>query len=245
MMKPHLLFFDLDGTLLFHGVVREEVREALRLVRERGHRVILNTGRSLAFVPPIVYELPFDGMICGASYVEYEGKVLLNRAIPVNLLYETVSYAIKSGVPICLEGVSKVYATVDGSDFENIAPYYQKILPTLYDITKMTVWRPISEEEAKILGRRFYLIRHETYTEIMMKGMTKGTGIAVIASHLGIPMERTVAFGDSLNDVYMLRDAGIAAVMKGAPDEVLALADWVATEEETGVAELLHKHFLQ
>ena len=73
MMKPHLLFFDLDGTLLFHGVVRGEVREALRLVRGRGHRVILNTGRSLAFVPPIAYELPLDGMICGASYVEYEG----------------------------------------------------------------------------------------------------------------------------------------------------------------------------
>ena len=27
-------------------------------------------------------------------------------------------------------------------------------------------------------------------------------------------------------------------------DEVLALADWIATEDETGVAELLHKHFL-
>ncbi len=244
IMKPHLLFFDLDGTLLFHGVVREEVREALRLVRERGHRVILNTGRSLAFVPPIAYELPLDGMVCGAGYVEYGGEILLNRTVPLNLLYETVEYAIQDGIPLCLEGLTAVYATVPSDTFLNIAPDYRRLVPTLDDITKLTVWRPITDEEAKVFGRRFDLIRHATYTELLMPGLTKGTAIALIAKHLGVPMEQTVAFGDSLNDVYMLRDAGIAAVMKGAPDEVLALADWVATEDETGVAELLHKHFL-
>ncbi len=244
MIKPRLLFFDLDDTLLFRGVIREEVREALRLAQAYGHRILLNTGRSKAFVPPIAYEIPWDGMVCGTSYVEYRGEIIFNRCIPMNLLFETVEYGIQSGVPLCLEGVTGVYATVPNENFVNIAPNYRSILPTLHDISKLTVWRPISEEEAKVLSRRFDLIRHATYTEILMKGFSKGTGLAIVAAHEGIPMERTVAFGDSLNDLGMLRDAGIAAVMKNAPDEVHAVADWIATEDETGVAELIRRYLL-
>jgi len=243
-IKQHLVFFDLDDTLLFHGVIREEVREALRAAQAYGHKILLNTGRSKGFLPPVVYEIPWDGMICGTTYVELGGEVLLDRNVPVNLLFETVEYGMQCDVPLCLEGITGVYATVPNEHFINIAPNYRAIVPTLRDISKLTVWRPITEEEAKVLSRRFDLIRHATYTEILPKGFSKGTGIAIVAASEGIPMERTVAFGDSLNDLGMLRTAGFAAVMKNAPAEVHAVADWIATEEETGVAELILQHLL-
>ena len=102
----------------------------------------------------------------------------------------------------------------------------------------------MGKEAAQLMSRYFDTVRLPTYTEALQRGITKATGIEVVARHEGIPLERTVAFGDSLNDLGMLRCAGIGCVMADAPPELMALADFVAIEETTGVAELLRLHFL-
>lgn len=45
----YLMFFDLDGTLLFDGTIDNAVKKALNAAKNAGHRIILNTGRRWAF----------------------------------------------------------------------------------------------------------------------------------------------------------------------------------------------------
>ncbi|MFB5674386.1 Cof-type HAD-IIB family hydrolase [Paenibacillus terreus] len=66
---------------------------------------------------------------------------------------------------------------------------------------------------------------------------SKGNALAYLASHLGIPMEDTVAIGDSYNDISMLTSAGKGIAMGNAHDEIKALCDDVTlTNIENGVA---------
>lgn len=240
----YLLFFDLDGTILFHNRIESSVRSALIRAKEKGHRIILNTGRSKAFLPDVIDTIPWDGLVCGTSYVEYHGQVLFNHPVPTDLLRIAVTYCVENKLPLRLEGVSSVYTTSPYDPFPNICDHYQDILPTLTDISKLTILQPISKYDVTFLQPYFDLVCLPTYTEALQIGITKATGITVIADYEHLPMAQTVAFGDSLNDLDMMKQAGLAAVMRSAPPELTAIADMQATEAETGVDELLTRYFL-
>ena len=70
--------------------------------------------------------------------------------------------------------------------------------------------------------------------------MTKGTGLAFVAAHLGFGPEETVAFGDGENDVELLEWAGYGVAVANAHARVLELADHVCPSvDEEGVAAVL------
>jgi len=56
-------------------------------------------------------------------------------------------------------------------------------------------------------------------------GVSKGTALAWLARHHGVKIEQTVAVGDWLNDIPMLRAAGRSFCMAQAPAEVVEAAD--------------------
>jgi len=81
---------------------------------------------------------------------------------------------------------------------------------------------------------------------ITATGGTKEEGLAVLAAHLGIPMEDVLALGDAESDTGMIRAAGVGVGMAGAPAEVRAAADWVAPPAgECGVAAAVERFVLR
>ena len=70
----------------------------------------------------------------------------------------------------------------------------------------------------------------------------KGVALRQLAEYLGVPMSATMAVGDGLNDLTMLREAGIGVAMANACDEAKAAAD-VITEscDEDGVARAIER----
>lgn len=55
-------------------------------------------------------------------------------------------------------------------------------------------------------------------------GVTKGTAISFLQEYLGVTPEETCTFGDNLNDIEMLREAGTSYAVSNARSEVLAAA---------------------
>ena len=73
--------------------------------------------------------------------------------------------------------------------------------------------------------------------ELNWKDANKGQALLALADTLGVSHEKTIAFGDGLNDVSMLRAAGVGIAMDNAEDEIKNAADWVtASCDEDGVA---------
>ena len=82
--------------------------------------------------------------------------------------------------------------------------------------------------------------------EVTATNISKGRGLNILAEHLGIPVEKTIAFGDSTNDMKLLKEAQIAVAMGNCEvEELKEEADIIApTNENDGVAEILKELLL-
>ncbi len=81
--------------------------------------------------------------------------------------------------------------------------------------------------------------------EIHSPTATKWSALSWLLERLQIPAERVIAIGDDVNDVPMLRGAGLSFAMANAQPEVKAVADRVTTgsNDEDGVLHALRSVF--
>ena len=80
--------------------------------------------------------------------------------------------------------------------------------------------------------------------EIQNAGVTKIEGLRELAKLLNVPIEQTMAIGDSENDYSMINAAGIGVAMANASEDILAIADYITTSNtEDGVGEAI-RHFI-
>ena len=77
------------------------------------------------------------------------------------------------------------------------------------------------------------------------KGVDKATAAVRLAIMLGVEMAQMAAVGDSYNDIPLLKVCGLAVAMGNAPEEVKAVADYVAPRaEEDGLAVAIEEFLL-
>jgi HAD superfamily hydrolase (TIGR01484 family) len=98
----------------------------------------------------------------------------------------------------------------------------------------------------QLCGDRAYVTRSIAYfLEVMNSRVNKGKSLAIVAAHLGIPLEEVMAVGDSWNDAPLLQTAGFGVAMGSAPPELRDIADAVVADvENDGVAEALERYVL-
>lgn len=78
--------------------------------------------------------------------------------------------------------------------------------------------------------------------EVTAAGVTKASALLWLGQYLKIKPEEMIAFGDSGNDIDMLRAAGIGVAMGNAEQEVKETADFVTkTNTEGGVVHALKR----
>lgn len=82
----------------------------------------------------------------------------------------------------------------------------------------------------------------EGYFDVVCPGVSKATGLRALMRRWGIEPRQMVAFGDSDNDLEMLRMAGLSYAMDNAPQNVKDVADRVAPAcTEDGVLQVLEE----
>ncbi len=90
-------------------------------------------------------------------------------------------------------------------------------------------WMPRDEFEDLLeelpLGDVAVAVGWTAWADICAGGVSKATGLQDLADQLGISWEGTIALGDGVNDIEMLRWAGHGVAMGGASDVVVAAAD--------------------
>ena len=92
----------------------------------------------------------------------------------------------------------------------------------------------------------FHMIRGSPdpfFVEFLRPQSNKGTALATLCEHLGVPLKQTIAFGDGENDIEMLTCAGLGVAMKNARPAVKQAANVVSdfANYEDGVAIQLEK----
>ena len=84
------VFLDFDGTLKASGADKMSPRvvNALRAAQEKGHKIFLNTGRAVSFLDVDAFNgFRFDGFLCGCSYINVKGRVLMADRLTADELH--------------------------------------------------------------------------------------------------------------------------------------------------------------
>ncbi|MCI8557374.1 MAG: Cof-type HAD-IIB family hydrolase [Lachnospiraceae bacterium] len=238
-----IVFFDIDGTIFEQGKgTPDSTREALRLLKAKGHIPVVCTGRSIASVFPEILDLDFPAVIAGAgTYVQYEGKVIRNLLLDHGLVERTVPRLEAAGCALVLEGPEYLSYRKEGkaAEFYNVLNRLHREYP--HRIKEM---EPGKDEANKISARiadweafealapklrnDFSIVRYENFpfVEMMPAGINKAEGIRVLIEYLGIPHSNTYAFGDGPNDLEMLQYVQYGTAMGNSEESVLKMAEY-------------------
>jgi len=257
-----LLFFDIDGTLITldqNHVFPESTKNALNKARENGHRIFINTGRVKTAIDKQLLDFGFDGLICGCgTYIEFEGKELLHETIAKDKCIDFAKKLHDYGYETLFEGKERLFIDGDyapGTFMNYIYDYFSgnSDYPIerydhpqlIYDkFTTCQLENSDSEAFLKTFESDFHLIPHGfKVIEVVPDGYSKATGIQFIMNELDVSQENCYAFGDSVNDLEMLKYVKHSVGMGNGVNDVLELCEYVTTDiEEDGIANAL-KHY--
>lgn len=228
------IFLDIDGTLLFdaHKPPVQSDIAALRRARLSGHKVFINTGRARAILPDVLRGADYiDGFLCGCgTHLIMDGRTVFAAVLPAEALRSVTRACLASGRRCVYEGEDVCYATFDC--FAGALPVTRADdFDTRYAgarVTKLTVMgAAVTTAERALLSPWFTFINMPGYFEAILRGHSKGEGLARVCALLGIPSERAIAIGDSRNDMDMIQRAGTGVAMGNACAELRALAQHV------------------
>ena len=81
--------------------------------------------------------------------------------------------------------------------------------------------------------------------DIIPRGVDKGFGLRHLCQELGIKTSQVMAFGDNLNDLQMLEEAGVAIAPSNAREEIKAVSDHIIGHHKDGaVLDYIEKEVL-
>lgn len=90
-----------------------------------------------------------------------------------------------------------------------------------------------------------YPSRDFSMVDVCAAGITKGTGLAVVAARFGITQDEVMAVGDNHNDLDMLRWAGTGVIMGNAARELLQGGFHVTGgNDDAGLAQAIERFIL-
>lgn len=90
-----------------------------------------------------------------------------------------------------------------------------------------------------------YEHRDFSLVDVCAPDTNKGTGLAALASHLGVEQSEVMAVGDNFNDREMLLWAGVGVVMGNAAPELLSGGfERTESNDDAGLARAIRRHAL-
>lgn len=267
MSMIKLIALDLDGTLLdSEKRLSPRNRAALERAAARGIHVVPTTGRFFGMMPEAVRDLPFVRYaitVNGAQvYDRATGAALARAEIPVATAIAAME--VLDGFDCIYDCYQESWGWMTDAMQRKAADYapdahylkmireFRRPVPELKahlaakgaDVQKVMLFARDAADLPAIraaLAARFPELALTQSTpnnvEINHALAHKGEALRRLAEALGFGLPACMAFGDGLNDLTMVRDAGLGVAMANAAPAVLAAAKRVTlSNDEDGVA---------
>lgn len=242
-----LIALDIDGTILHPSGATPKVLETLAAARDLGINISIATGRGMASAAPVIRELRLDDSwtICsnGALTLRWDGGPVIETEHTFDP--RGAGEAILAAIPnVLLAADESMRGLLVSSPFpkgelmfEVLAGHIDQILDV--PVTKLVARAPdMSRQEFVDLLTPLPLddvqvaIGWTSWADVGPLGVTKASALSELAERLEVPSQGTVAIGDGMNDIDMLRWAAHGVAMGGSDPEVIA-----AAKVETGPVE--------
>lgn len=242
------VFFDIDGTIWDEKQrIPDSTREAFQKMKERGHYLFISSGRTRVFIPDkALMPLGFDGILAGCgTYGEFHGEVKFYHRIPLEEIQRVNDFLRTLSAAYILEG--RYFLYLDAERFPEDSSFPQEMKKEMgekmirvtgnedsLEVSKFCVNYLAESEKQRELERVLepdYTVIHRggNFMEIVPKGFNKAAGIQEICRILGVAHENTYSFGDSTNDLDMLKYTAHSAAMGDGMQQAKDAAEYVTS----------------
>ncbi|MFH0951627.1 MAG: Cof-type HAD-IIB family hydrolase [Patescibacteria group bacterium] len=260
-----LAVIDLDETLVGPKMhVSPANRRAIQHIRRKGVHVTIATGRTFITAKPFADELGLKSpMICyNGGVVRTSKKIYQILKVPDGLVKSIVSEGDKAKVQMVVYINEQVYyqKPIDfwGKEYlnriENVPEIslvnlgsfaFEEVPVKIMWIANTKKIIGLEKKAKNKWGKKLYITRtRPNLLEFMHPRATKAEGLKYVAKLWKIPLSKTLAIGDSYNDLTMLRTAAYSVAVKNAPRPVEQAADLVTDYYyRDGVAKALNEIF--
>lgn len=247
---------------------------AIRRARKLGHYVFLCTGRNYDMLMPLL-KYGFDGVVASSGgYIECQKEVIYNCPMTEEQKQKAMDVLEKSGIFRTVECIDGSYTdegfkeflrehATEGSNSEllrwreqiekslNILPMKEYKGQPIYKIVIMSPSREQLKLPREVLSSDFEFCIQDEFKhgfingEIVNRKFNKGKAVERVCDYLKIPIQDSVAIGDSMNDKEMLETAGLSICMQNGSEELKRLVDDVCPSvQEGGIRYAFLKHHL-
>lgn len=251
-----MILTDLDHTLLKQdGSISDKTLQILAACRAKGIRFAIATARYWIGAERYIdllnpdYEITTDGTL-----VHSHGQCIYSCALSVpetNAIIASIAEAAPGAEITAACGKTVYWNSHHISESAKLhkAVYCDYSSPLDVQANKIVAELPdesVARAIAAKTNSKLQCYRGEKWYAFMPAASGKTTAIKALAEISGISLEDTVAFGDDLNDVEMLRLCGTGVAVNNAIPEVQEAADEITlSNDEDGVAEWLADYCLK
>jgi hypothetical protein len=221
------LLTDIDGTItdssrrLNTGAI-----EVIRSLVDQGVEVVLASGNTSCFMDALCKMIGTQG-----TFIAENGGVFR--------VGYTGTLRIKGDQTLCRKALEIVqdYYRDQGKELVLFSPTYR--------FADLAFARTVDPDEVKkiLMTSTVKVIDTGYAIHLQSPGIDKGTALEALAKEMNMAPSDFIAIGDSLNDIQMLKNAGIGVTVANAHPDVKAVAEFVAEKEYgNGFVEIITKY---
>lgn len=267
MKDIKMIVCDLDGTLLNdEKYISETNKTAIRECRKQGIKFAIASGRPIEPILMLIKEWGIEhdvdfvlGMNGGITYDCHTKEMKEYHLMSGEIIKEIMDHFDGMNVRFFIFEGCKRYVNKSDETSRELAKKYNEIeIETdMYEICSQPRNKIIIHCDPNYMD--IVEAHGKTYVnpncvcfktapdlfEYVDPHINKSFGLQKMCEQLGFTMDNVLAFGDTSNDVEMLRDAGIGVFMRNGTEDAKAVSDVTTlSNEEDGVADYLMHHVL-
>ena len=263
-----LIVSDFDGTLVkSNGEIPLKNKEAIEKYVADGGKFAISTGRLHYGILSRAQELGLQGAISccqGAVIIDAQsGKMLLNGTLPNATTLAVCRKMEELGLHIHLYGAKEYYSNMDDKALKEYEEAVRmkatlitdKPLSRFVEETGICAYKLLAMVEPSKAPQIMQELEKSCFVdcevtqsasflvEVINANYSKGTAVAFLADYYGVPLEKTIAVGDQLNDIPMIKQAGLGIAVKNADERLKKQAVVIdCTNEDGAIAEIIQKY---
>ena len=269
MNNYDIVFVDIDDTLNpSNGQVTEYTKEVMKKLKEKGIKVVVNTGRSAKYAIEKSIEAGLSEYIISSNGAEvynyHERKEIFSKPIDNKDIKNIYEYCITHNMTIILNSLEKRFINIKDYKYNSEpAIYFEDLDEVLKEnkinqlvilcsnFDRMLVLPNMFKEKfpsLKVVHSSIGLIEEkrekgkEYYHDLVLENTAKSTGIVELLDYLGIDNERAIAIGNGYDDICMCDVVGTSVEVENANQILKQSATYITdTAANDGVAKILEK----
>ena len=265
-MNIKLLVSDIDDTLIGDDLkLSQRTIDTIKKVQDKGVRVAIATGRTHDSAYPYVDQLNLHGPV-----LSFQGAVIVDTLTKETIRYCPLPYEQAKEV-LAFAEEHECYAQYYAMDKMFIEKHCAESdgYISLTKVPAEEVGAPLKDKldfdpikvlliaDAEKIGRLYDIAKErfgdsmeiarskQLYLEFTHPDANKGEAVKILAKRYNIPMEEVMTIGDGLNDIPMIKAAGLGVAIGNAYEATKAVADVIAEpQDEDGAAKAMEQYIL-